>query len=68
MENVYIIRKVMVSDKGKTLNVLMTNGQSEIMEIEDKYEALKLAEILNENSDSGWVYKVISVLKDKNEL
>jgi hypothetical protein len=68
MENVYIIRKVMVSDKGKTLNVLMTNGQSEIMEIEDEYEALKLAEILNENSDSGWVYKVISVLKDKNEL
>jgi len=65
MENVYMIRKIMVGGNGKILNVLLTNGHSEIMEIVDKEEAIKLASLLNENSDSGWVYKVISVLKDK---
>ena len=50
----YNILKKMTSDKGKTLNVLMLDGLSVILEIEEKSKA----KMLNENSDSNWEYEV----------
>ena len=36
---------------------------SEILEISSKSEAEKFVNILNENSDSGWMYEMIEVKK-----
>ncbi len=54
-----------MSDKyGKKINVLMTNGQSEIMEFNKKEEAEKITSFLNENSDSGWLYVPVGIIKE----
>lgn len=58
VEKIYTIKKRMLLDNGKIIHVLLTNGQSEILEIEDKREAERLVEILNINSDSGWIYSL----------
>lgn len=49
--------------KGKKTHVLLVDSQSEILEIEKKEKAESLVDILNENSDSGWVYELIEVKK-----
>jgi len=64
MENVYVIRKIMTDKKGKVINVLLTNGHSEIMEFNEKNKAEEMAALLNENSDSGWTYTVIGIIKE----
>jgi hypothetical protein len=64
MENVYVIRKIMTDRKGKIVNVLLTNGHSEIMEFNKKNKAEEMAALLNENSDSGWSYVVIGIIKE----
>ena len=38
--------------------VLMLDGLSSILEIQELDKALKMAEIFNQNSDSGWTYEV----------
>ena len=43
---------------GKTMNVLLLDGLSEILEIKELDQALKMAEIFNQNTDSGWRYEV----------
>ena len=63
MENVFVIRKVMTDKHGRKLNVLMTNGHSEILEFTDKEKAIEMASLLNENSDSGWEYLVVGIFK-----
>lgn len=57
---VYCIKKEMVDKKGNKVHVLMTDGSSEILEL-DKETAKKMEEVLNANTDSGWKYKVIKV-------
>ena len=58
----FLIKKTMVNQAtGKTTHVLMTNGQSEILEIPQDNVAHKLCEVMNENSDSGHSYEVIDV-------
>jgi alkaline phosphatase len=64
MENVYVIRKIMTDKKGRVINVLLTNGHSEIMEFNKKNKAEEMAALLNENSDSGWSYVVIGIIKE----
>lgn len=54
----------MTDKKGKVINVLLTNGHSEIMEFNKKNEAEEMAALLNENSDSGWIYTVIGIIKE----
>lgn len=54
----------MTDKKGKVINVLMTNGHSEIMEFTEKEKAEEMTALLNENSDSGWLYTVISIIKE----
>ena len=53
----------MADAKGKKTHVLLTNSQSEVLEIESKEEAENLVSILNGNSDSGWVYELMEVKK-----
>jgi hypothetical protein len=54
----YNILKTMTSPSGKKTCVLMLNGLSEILEIKDLSEALKITEMFNRNTDSGWIYEV----------
>lgn len=53
----------MTDKNGKKLNVLLTNGHSEILEFNNFDEAHKLALVLNENSDSGWLYSIVTIKK-----
>tara|TARA_R110000765_G_scaffold405952_1_gene502732 strand:- start:38 stop:229 length:192 start_codon:yes stop_codon:yes gene_type:complete len=43
---------------GKTMNVLLLDGLSAILEIKELSQALKMSEIFNQNTDSGWTYEV----------
>jgi hypothetical protein len=51
------IVKTIIQDN-KTLHVLLTNGVSEIMEIDKRDTAENMCKIFTENSDSGWKYDV----------
>ena len=54
----YNILKTMTSPLGKKTCILMLDGLSSILEIKELGQALKMAEIFNQNTDSGWVYEV----------
>lgn len=53
----------MVDNKGRKTHVLLTNSHSEILELDSITEAENLLSILNQNSDSGWVYEVMEIKK-----
>ena len=53
-----ILKTMTNNETGKPVFVLLTIGLSEIWETNDEEEAIKLAEMLSENSDSGWEYTV----------
>jgi hypothetical protein len=53
-----IIKTMTNNETGKSVFVLLTNGLSEIWETQNEEEAIKLANMLTENSDSGWEYTV----------
>jgi len=65
MNKSYIIKKTMRKSDGKKIHIFMTNGQSEILEMEDKNIAKKFVKVLNENSDSGWKYTLHSISTPK---
>ena len=46
---------------GKSMFVLLTDGLSQIMEIDEKSKAINFINVLNENSDNGCVYKLKEV-------
>ena len=48
----------MTNPSGKKVCVLILDGLSSILEIEELGEALKIAEVFNQNTDSGWIYEV----------
>ena len=54
----YNIIKTMTDSQGKKTCVLMLDSLSEILEIKELGEALKIAKMFNQNTDSGWVYEV----------
>ena len=54
----YNILKTMTSPLGKKTCVLMLDGLSSILEIKELGEALKIAKMFNQNTDSGWKYEV----------
>jgi len=54
----YNIVKTMTNPSGKKVCVLILDGLSSILEIEELGEALKIAEVFNQNTDSGWIYEV----------
>ena len=55
----------MTNSKGQKTHVLLTDGLSQIWEIKSKKEAEKIANMLTENSDSGWEYTVRGTCKNK---
>jgi len=61
MRNSYIIKKVMADAKGDKKHVLLLDSQNEVLEMRSVKEANKLVDILNLNSDSGWVYEIIEI-------
>lgn len=55
----YNIMKIMKDPvTGKVINVLLLDGLSAILDIKELDQALKMAEIFNQNTDSGWTYEV----------
>jgi hypothetical protein len=57
----YNIIKKMKKLDGKSMFVLLTDGLSQIMEIDEKSKAINFINVLNENSDNGCVYKLKEV-------
>ena len=55
----YNIMKTMRDNgSGKAMSVLLLDGLSSVLEIKELSQALKMAEIFNQNTDSGWTYEV----------
>jgi len=59
----YLIKKIMANAKGKKTHVLLTDSHSEVLDLNSKKDAEDLVNILNKNSDSGWVYEIMEVKK-----
>jgi hypothetical protein len=57
----YCIKKIMEYN-GKTQHVLLIDGD-EVLEFKHKDEAEKLVSVLNNNTDSGWVYEIVPIGK-----
>ena len=61
----------MIDPSGKKTCILLLDGLSSILEIEELDKALKMIKIFNQNSDSGWIYevrkegKIIKINKNK---
>ena len=55
----YNIIKEMVDPKtSKKSFILLTDGLSQIWDVEKEKEAQRIATMMTENSDCGWVYKI----------
>jgi len=57
----YMIKKIFNSN-GKKTHVLMTNGNSEVLESNNKNKIEEMIHILNDNTDSGCVYELITII------
>ena len=55
-----IIKTMKHPTTGEPMVVLLLDGLSEVLEIENLDEALATAKLFNCNSDSGWLYEVRS--------
>ena len=54
----YNIMKVMTDANGKPVHVLLTDGLSQILTINNQKKAMEMVKVFNENSDSGWRYEL----------
>ena len=54
----YNILKTMTDSSGNIIKILLLDGLSEILEVKELDQALKMTEIFNRNTDSGWKYEV----------
>ncbi len=55
----YNIVKEMIDPKtGYKSYILLTDGLSQIWDLKNEKEAERIATMMTQNSDSGWVYKV----------
>jgi len=62
----YNIVKEMIDHKtGKKSFILLTDGLSQIWDVKNEKEAKRIATMMTENSDSGWVYKVRKTCNNK---
>jgi len=61
----YVIIKEMKNKKTeKSLPVILLDSQAEVLEFENKEDAINLCNILNTNTDSGHIYSVKSIGKN----
>jgi len=51
--------------KGKLQHVILLNTQGEVFETTCFGEAMKICELLNTNTDSGWKYEIVTILNSK---
>jgi len=51
----------MKQPNGKCSHILMLDGNSEVYESNESKEVVRMCEILNSNTDSGWIYSVVEV-------
>jgi len=61
----FLIKKTFTAKSGKEINVLMTNGHSEILEIKDEDKAHELTSVMNENSENNCSYEVVGTISKK---
>mgnify|MGYP003663687316 CR=1 FL=1 len=60
----YNIIKIMINPKtGSKTHVLLTDGLSQIWDINKKEEAIRITSMLNENTDSGHKYEIRGTCK-----
>ena len=57
----YCIIKLMKNSNGIELPVVLLDNQDEVWEFQSADDAIKIAEILTKNSDSGYKYYVKKV-------
>jgi hypothetical protein len=60
-DGTFRILKTMEKEGGETTFVLMNDGYGEILTLYNHGEAVKLVDMLNANSDSGWEYSIYKV-------
>jgi len=60
-EESYMIKKSHREKTGRDVHVFMTDGQSQVLESKDALYMENLVEILNENTDNGCFYELITV-------
>jgi len=53
-----IVKEMIDPATGKKSFILLTDGLSQIWDVETEKEAQRIATMMTENSDSGWVYKI----------
>jgi len=61
--SMFVIVKEITNQNGVKVNVILVDSQSEIWEFESYYEAQKMMEIFQTNSDSGHRYFVKQIGK-----
>ena len=62
----YMIKKTLLNNGDKVMHVFMTDGNSQVLEMKDFKTADKFVEIMNQNTDSGCIYEIITVKNYKN--
>jgi C1A family cysteine protease len=53
-----IVKEMRDPKTGNKAFVLLTDGLSQIWDVKTEKEAERIATMMTQNSDSGWVYKV----------
>ena len=59
-KDTYMIKKIFLMGNKRT-HVILTNGNSEVFESEEKKKMNEFVEVLNENTDNGCLYEVITI-------
>lgn len=59
----YQIKKIMQNRDGILQHVLLLNSLDEVFESDNLDEVIKICEVFNKNTDSGWRYEIITILK-----
>jgi len=61
-----MIKKTLFNKSDKVMHVFMTDGSSQVLEMKDFKIANEFVEIMNQNTDSGCIYEIITVKNYKN--
>jgi len=59
----YQIKKIMKDCDNNLQHVLLLNSLDEVFESDNLDEVIKICEVFNKNTDSGWRYEIITILK-----
>ena len=66
MSHSYMIKKTLLDKNvNKIQHVFMTDGSSQVLEMSNEKMATHFVEVMNNNTDSGCVYQVITVKNNK---